>query len=194
MVGTIRRRVEKADAEPINKRKLLGRIDETNGGSRNGCTAPESHVITPACCLVCQRYHSQKNYGSYCYFFGKKLRDNCGGYKPREKKRKPATDDIVLDRPPAKESSRVKAMISYFNRQDRAMAIKNGGDEMRMGFPDVSAIWAGHAVFIEAKRDDGSPTFAQLLWLDKLRAAGAAAFIAKNVEDCKNGLKLYRLL
>ena len=71
---------------------------------------------------------------------------------------------------------------SYYNQREgrtKNSFIRYGS----VGMPDIMGVHQGSLFAIEVKTRSGKTTPAQDIWLEKLRAEGCVAFIARSVED-----------
>jgi Holliday junction resolvase len=60
------------------------------------------------------------------------------------------------------------------------------------GWPDILAIMDGHAIFLEVKLPGGMPTPLQAAVIEKLRLAGATAYVVRSVDEAEQVVKLTR--
>ncbi len=85
----------------------------------------------------------------------------------------------------------VKSIKLYLNGIDGVFVWKtHGGQFGTAGEPDLIGSYKGKALGIEVKRPGKKATRLQDLFLKKLQAAGAIAFIAYNLEDAKKKLNI----
>ena len=85
----------------------------------------------------------------------------------------------------------VKCVKLYLNGIDGVFVWKtHGGQFGTAGEPDLIGSYKGKALGIEVKRPGKKATRLQDLFLKKLQAAGATAFVACSIEDVKQKLNI----
>mgnify|MGYP003134333489 CR=1 FL=1 len=85
----------------------------------------------------------------------------------------------------------VRSIRSYLNAIDGVFVWKtHGGQFGTAGEPDLIGSYKGKALGIEVKRPGKKATRLQDLFLKKLQAAGATAFVACSIEDVKQKLNI----
>lgn len=85
----------------------------------------------------------------------------------------------------------VKCIKLYLNGIDGVFVWKtHGGQFGTAGEPDLIGSYKGKALGIEVKRPGKKATRLQYLFLKKLQAAGATAFVACSIEDVKQKLNI----
>lgn len=83
----------------------------------------------------------------------------------------------------ARESQRVKRILTYLNGLAQVKAIKMHGSPFMAGHPDIFCSYHGRAVLLEVKRPGNAPTEIQAAKMSQWHASGAVVEVVHDLEE-----------